>query len=168
MYLSGEFQERASIIRALRTLKANGLNPDDLDVFSSVPLELPRSALQRRSHMSFAVVTGAVTFALLIIGFVYFTQHSYPLITGGMPIFSFWATGVVFYELTMLGAILTSLFWFLRESGLLSRKRRPPAPSFEPGLICLRVHCASNQEDSIRRLLEAAGASNFRTEGSAQ
>jgi hypothetical protein len=165
VHLSGEFPERASIIRALRDLKENGIVPEDLDVFSDVPLELPRNALDRRTHMSFAVVTGAVTFGLSVIGFVYFAQHNYPLITGGMPIFSFWATGVVFYEMTMLGAIVTSLFWFLRESGLLSRKHRLPAPSFEPGLICLRVRCRPDQEQVVRRLLEAAGASNFRTEG---
>jgi hypothetical protein len=168
MHLSGDFPERASIVRALRDLKENGIGPQDLDVFSDVPLELPRSALHRRTNMSLAVVTGAVAFGLLAIGFVYFTQHNYPLITGGMPIFSFWATGVVFYELTMLGAIITSLCWFIYESGLLSRKRRLPAPAFEPGLICLRVRCHPNQEESVRRLLEAAGASNFRTQEDVQ
>jgi hypothetical protein len=167
MYLSSEFQDRESIIRALRDLRANGVGPDDLDVFSDEPLELPRHALERRTHMSVAVVTGAITSCLLVIGFVYFTQHNYPIITGGMPIFSFWATGVVFYELTMFGAIVTTVFWFLRESGLLRRSGRPPAPLFEPGLICLRVHCDPDQEDGVRRLLETAGASNFRTWGDA-
>jgi hypothetical protein len=40
MYLSSEFQDRESIIRALRDLRANGVGPDDLDVFSDEPLEL--------------------------------------------------------------------------------------------------------------------------------
>jgi hypothetical protein len=168
VYLSGEFQERDSILRVLRDLKENGLGPDDLDVFSDVPLELPRSAIARRSHMSLAVVTGAIIFCLLIIGFVYFTQYNYPLITGGMPIFSFWATGIVFYELTMFGAIVTSLCWFLGESGLLRRKSVPRAPLFEPGQICVRVHCHQDKEQLVRRLLETAGASNFRTEDDTQ
>jgi len=162
MYLTGDFQERTSIIRALRVLKENGLAPKDLDVFSSEPLELPRSALPRSSHMSLAVVTGAISFGLLVVGFVYLAQHNYPIITGGMPIFSFWATGVVFYELTMLGAILTSLIWFLHESGLFTRK--PPPPSYEPGAICLRVQCAPDKERTLRQLLETAGATNFKTE----
>jgi hypothetical protein len=167
VYLSGEFQERESIIRALLDLKASGVGAADLDVFSDEPLELPRDALERRTHMSVAVVIGAILSCFLIIGFVYFSQNNYPIITGGMPIFSFWATGVVFYELTMFGAIVTTLFWFLRESGLLRRGRRPPAPSFDPGLICLRVRCHSGQEDAVRRTLENAGASNFRTLGEA-
>jgi hypothetical protein len=166
MYITGEFGGRDAIVRVLRDLKENGLGPDDLDVYSDTPLELPRSVLERRTHMSLAVVTGAISASLLAIGFVYFTQHNYPIITGGMPIFSFWATGVVFYELTMLGAIVTSLFWFLRESGLLRRRRRP-APLYEPGSVALRVRCDPGQEQMVRQLLETAGGSKFTTEGAA-
>lgn len=167
MYLLGEFGERNAVIRALRDLKQNGLGPNDVDVFSDTPLELPRNVLERRSHMSLAVVTGAITMSLLAISFVYFTQHNYAIVTGGMPIFSFWATGVVFYELTMLGAIITSLLWFLRESGLLRRHRRP-APEYEPGSICLRIRCRPDQEQDLRRLLETSGGGKLKTEGGAE
>ena len=163
MYLSGEFKDRGSTIQALRDLKAAGLGADDLDVFSDRPLELPRDAIDRRSHMSVAVVTGAITSCLLVIGFVYFTQYNYPVVTGGMPLFSFWATGVIFYELTMFGAIVTTTFWFLLEGGLLRRSRRPPAPSFEPGSISLRVHCDVGRQEVVRRVLETAGAENLAT-----
>ena len=74
--------------------------------------------------MSLGAVSGAVLLGLLTIGFVSYTQHNYPLVTGGMPIFSFWATGAVFYELTMLGAILTTFVWFLWESGVLRRQAK--------------------------------------------
>ena len=61
-----------------------------------------------------------------------------------MPIFSFWATGVVFYELTMFGAIVSALFWFLYESGFFAESRAKP-PIFEPGPICVRVYCQGEQ-----------------------
>jgi hypothetical protein len=117
--------------------------------------------------MSLAVVIGAVTSCLLVIGFVYFTQYSYPVVTGGMPIFSLWATGVVFYELTMLGAIVTTFFWFLGESGLLRRGSRGPAAVIESGAIALRVKCEPNRADIVRDLFERAGAKNVRTLGAA-
>jgi hypothetical protein len=166
MYLTGEFLDRASLIHALRAIKDFGLSSKDIAVYSSEPLELPHSALARGSHMSLAVVTGAMSFGLLVVGSVYYAQHSYPIITGGMPIFSFWATGVVFYELTMLGAILSSLIWFLRESGLLTR--RLPAPVYQPGFLCLRVHCAPDQEEILQRLLEKAGGADLRVENISQ
>jgi Protein of unknown function (DUF3341) len=115
--------------------------------------------------MSLGVVAGAITFCLLAIGFVYFTQYNYPLITGGMPLFSFWATGVIFYEMTMLGAILTTFIWFLAESGLLRRNRKAPVPAVEPGMICVRLRCQPDQVDAAGGYLERAGATNVRKIG---
>lgn len=165
MYLKGDFQDRGSAIRALRELQAGGFPAAALDVFSDEPLELPRGVLDRRSHMSLTVVAGAVTLCLLTIGFVYFTQYNYPLTTGGMPIFSFWATGVIFYELTMLGGIITTLACFLWESGLLRRNRRIPVPIVEPGMISIRVHCREDQSDEASRCLDRAGASGVGSMG---
>jgi hypothetical protein len=158
VYLKGDFQERTSAIQAIRDLKAEGFAASDLDVFSDEPVELPRGVLDRPSHMSFTVVTGAVTVCLLTIGFVYFTQYDYPLVTGGMPIFSLWATGVIFYELTMLGSILTTLACFLWESGLPRRRRRTPVPVVGPGVICIRVCCRADQAEGVSRCLTQAGA----------
>jgi Protein of unknown function (DUF3341) len=160
MYLNGEFHDKEAVTRALLDLKANGFGTDSLDVFSDEPLELPQAVLERPSHMSLVVVTSAITFGLLVIGFVYFTQYNYPLITGAMPLFSFWATGVIFYELTMFGAIVTTFIWFLRESGLLRRRTRLPVPSLESGVIYLRVQCESDHAGTASQILESAGAEN--------
>ncbi len=165
MYLKGDFHDRVSAVQALRELRAGGFGGNDLDVFSDEPVELPRGVLDRPSHMSLTVVTGAVTLCLLTIGFVYFTQYSYPLTTGGMPIFSFWATGVIFYELTMLGGIVTTLGCFLWESGLFRRNRQIPVPVVAPGIISLRVHCRGDQVDDVIRCLDRAGASEVRRMG---
>jgi hypothetical protein len=162
MYLTGDFREKEATVQALRELKGIGLDPNDLDVFSDEPLAFPRGVLERRTRMSRAVVTGAISFCLLTVGFVYFTQYNYPLITGGMPLFSFWATGVIFYEMTMLGAILTAFTWFLTESGLLRRHRKAPIPAIEAGVICVRVRCQPDQADHAVRCLERAGANNVR------
>ncbi len=166
MFLSGEFSNRESTTRALLELRADGFGPENLDVFSDAPLELADGVLERQSRMSFAVVASAVLFLLLIIWFVFYTQYDYPLITGGMPLFSFWATGVIFYEITMFGAIVSTFFWFLLESGLLRKgRRRSPAPMIDPGVICVRVCCRSDQAEAVGRSLKSAGAENIRTLG---
>ena len=165
MFLAGDFHDEETLIQALRDLKADGFAPDDLAVFSDEPVEFPRNVLYRRSHMSLAAVIGAIVFLLLAIGFVYFTQYNYPIITGGMPTFSFWATGVIFYELTLLGAIITTFFWFVYESGVLRRRPRAPALFIEPGMIGLRIECAPHRSDVARHLLGRAGAENIRSLG---
>ena len=167
MYLTGEFRQKESAIHALEELKAKGFGPSELDVFSDEPMEFPPGVLDRPSHMSFGVVAGAITFCLLATGFVYFCQHNYALITGGMPLFSFWATGVVFYEMTMLGAILTTFLWFLMESGVLRRDPQTPVPS-EPGVICLRVRCRPDQVNDAGSYLKCAGATNVSELGDAE
>ena len=162
MYLKAEFQEKETAARAILELKANGFGPDALDVFSNEPVEFADGVLDRPSRMSLVVVASALTFCVLTILFVRYTQYDYPLVTGGMPLFSFWSTGVVFYELTMLGAILSASAWFLWESGIIRRRGPAPVPDVEPGVICLRVRCSEGQEDNTGRQLEQAGATGVR------
>jgi hypothetical protein len=159
LYLAGMFTAKKEAAEAIEQLKAEGYHANDLAVFSDEPLEFPRGVLDRPSHMSLAVVLGAIVSFLLVVSFVYYTQYNYPLVTGGMPIFSFWPAGVVFYEITMLGSVLTTTGWFVWESGLLRRRdRNVPVPSIEPDLICLRVRCAPAQFVSATGILERAGA----------
>jgi ActD protein len=47
-----------------------------------------------------------------------FTQLSYPLNTGGMPIVTSWTNGIIIYEMTMLGAIVWTLATLLIAGGL--------------------------------------------------
>jgi hypothetical protein len=159
-YLTGTFAAKDTAINAIKQLKATGYGPSDLAIFSDEPIEFPRGVLDRSSHMSLAVVSGAAAFFVLAVGFVYFAQYNYRLVTGGMPIFSFWSTGVVFYEMTMLGAILTTFGWFIWESGLLRRDKNVPVPAIRPADICLRVRCAPEQIDDAASILKKNGARN--------
>jgi ActD protein len=165
MYLTGDFHEMQSAAAAILELKANRFSPEDLVVYSDEPVEFPRGVLDRPSRMSLASVLGAISFLLLAVSFVYFTQLNYPLVTGGMPLFSFWATGIIFYEMTMLGAIVVTFAWFLKESGVFSRRKRGPAPVVEPGWICLRVRCDANRVSEVTHWLNRAGAAGVKKLG---
>lgn len=158
MYLTGEFPDAASTAVAIEALKARRLTADDLDVFSTEPVELPAGVLRRPSSMSLAAVLGAAAIGGGVTGFLYFTQHHYRLITGGMPIFSFWATGVITYEMTMLGAIAATFLFMLHESGLIWPRNGAPVPAVEPGSIVLRVHCPDDQVTETGECLYRAGA----------
>jgi hypothetical protein len=158
MYLTGEFAERDAAAVAIQALKARGFGPEDLDVFSTEPVEFPPGVLDRPSHMSLFAVAGAAGMLLASCGFVYFTQHHYKLVTGGMPIFSFWATGIIFYEMTMLGAIAATFLFLLHESGLIWPRNHTPVPVPEPGVITLRVHCPDDQLSETGEVLYRAGA----------
>jgi hypothetical protein len=158
MYLTGEFPDAAATAQAIEALKARGFTAADLDVFSTEPVEFAPGVLDRPSRMSFFAAIGALTVGSLATGFIWFTQHHYPLVTGGMPLFSFWGTGVITYEMTMLGAIAATFVWLLQESGLLERGARGPAPVVEPGAIYLRVLCPDSRLAETGELLYRSGA----------
>ena len=168
MYVIGEFREKEAVAAAIRTLRAAGATPDDVDLFSEEPVELPRGVLDRPSRMSLASVLGAIVAGLLATAFIYWTQHDYKLVTGGMPLFSFWATGVITFEMTMMGAIVATCAFFLLESGLIrKRDRSAPVPVVDPGSICLRVSCRGEQAEQAIDAMYRAGAIGIERKGEA-
>jgi Alternative complex III, ActD subunit len=158
VYLIGEFQEKDAVREAIRLLREGGVTPAQLDIFSEEPVEYPRGVLDRPSRMSLASVLGAIAFGSLATAFIYWTQHNYPVITGGMPTFSFWATGVITFEMTMLGAIVSTFVWFLLESGLGRKRSKAPVPQVDPGSICLRVRCEAADSSRATDAMRRAGA----------
>jgi len=166
MYLIGEFREREAVVLAIRRLRADGINPNALDLFSEEPVELPKGVLDRSSHMSLVSVAGAIGFGTLATAFIAWSQHNYKVVTGGMPLFSFWATGVITYEMTMLGAILATFGWFLWESGLIrKRDKTAPIPEVDPGSVCLRVRCGPDQAAKASEAMRRLGAVDVQRRG---
>ena len=158
VFLVGEFHEKESVRAAIRTLRENGIRPEDIDLFSEEPVEFPRRVLDRHSRMSLVSVLGAIGFGLLATAFIHWTQYNYRVATGGMPVFSFWATGVITFEMTMLGAIVATFSWFLWESGLArKRDRTAPVPEVDPGAICLRVRSSAEAAPLAIAAMRRAG-----------
>ena len=111
--------------------------------------------------MSLVSVLGAIAMGTGATVFIWWAQNNYALITGGMPVFSFWGTGVITYETTMLGAVLATFGYFLWESGLIrKRDKTAPVPVVPPECICLRVRSASEDVSRPTALLRAAGATS--------
>jgi len=166
VYLTTEFRDQRKLEEAIHALKAEGVDPLDMDLFSEEPVELRRGVLDRPSRMSLVAVLGAITLGGLATAGVYTAQHSYALVTGGMPIFSFWGSGVITYETTMMGAVFSTFGWFLWESGLLRKRDKTiPVPLVPPGSMCLRVRCADSHR--VRQILYQAGAITVETKETA-
>lgn len=159
MFLIGEFKDKDRLIAAIRALKEGGARDTDLDIFSEEPVEFRKGILDRPSKMSLVAVLGGGIIGILLTLAIYLAQNNYKVVTGGMPIFSPWATGVISFEMTMLGAVLCSFGWFLWESGLIrKRDKTAPVPLVEPGSMCLRVRCESTYTDRFAEILRGSGA----------
>ena len=160
-YLLSEFRDKDAVASAIHSLRAAGLGTGDLDVFSEEPIEFRRGVLDRPSHMSLVSVLGAIVVGSVATLFVWWAQNNYAVVTGGMPVYSFWGTGVITYGMTMLGAVLATFGYFLWESGLLrKRDKTKPVPIVPPECICLRVRCVGDDVARPTALLRSAGATS--------
>ena len=85
------------------------------------------------------------------------TQKSYPIFTGGMSLTPGWTNGIIVYEMTMLGAILTTLLVLLLGAGLPNFKGQISDPEVGKGKILVGVidPPQSTQEELERRLKQA-------------
>jgi len=112
---------------ALRRAGAElGVEPDKIVVVTSEPFEGYEFAAEHaKSHMFPLAALGGLGGASFGYWLTSFTQTSYPLTTGGMPIVTSWTNGIIIYEVMMLGAIVTTLITLLITAGL---------PNFKPAL----------------------------------
>lgn len=110
---------------------------------------------EQKTPMPWLAVLGAFVGGVCGYLLASFTQRTYPLPTGGMPIVAMWPTGIVMYELTMLGAIVTTILTFLIGAKLPDFKKRLYDPEVTNGRILVGViDCESEFRAEIRRLLE--------------
>ena len=73
---------------------------------------------EQRTSMPWLAPVGALLGGTAGYALSAFTQRTYPLPTGGMPIVAMWPTGIIMYELAMFGAIFTTIVTFLISAGL--------------------------------------------------
>jgi Protein of unknown function (DUF3341) len=91
------------------------------------------------------------------------TQNSYPILTGGMPLAPVWTNGIIVYEMTMLGAILTTLLTLLIGAGLPNFKGVISDPEIWTGKILVGVvDPPDGSEPELERRLQQAGAAQIK------
>lgn len=159
--LTAEFDNPELAAAGVASLVEAGFGGDDVEIFSNRPVELDGNPLRRRSRTSLFAGLGALISGGLATVFVFFTQRDYPLVTGGMPLNSAWATGVVSYELTMAGAMAGIVIALLWEGGLLRGSKHAPPPALQTGLIYVRVECGEEKHRAASERLRQAGAVGF-------
>ena len=140
-YLHARYRCAEDAQAAIEALSSAGVPTSALELYSRRPVEVDPPLLPRRSRMSLAAVIAAIASGSTCTALVFLVQLSYPLVTGGMPITSGWATGVVTFETTMAGAVLGILVMFLWEAGLIRPRGRGPVPSLPEEGVLLQIDC---------------------------
>ena len=91
------------------------------------------------------------------------TQRAYPIPTGGMPIVPAWTNGIIIYELTMLGAIITTVITLLASARLPRFEKPLTNPGIWEGKILVGVAGpAADCRGELETLLRQAGAAEIK------
>jgi len=144
--------------RAVNALLSAGLPRNEIVVISSEPLEQYRFAELSKVEMPWLVACGAILGGIGGFLLASLTQKSYAIHTGGMPVVTLWTDGIITYELTMLGAILTTSVVFLLTAPLLHRNHPPYDPQVSKGKVMVGINSVPDAlRNKITELLKEIG-----------
>ena len=161
-YLQASYRRPEDAIAAIEALESAGISKSALELYSRRPVESDPPVLPRRSRMSLVAVIAAIVSGSVCTALVFRAQLDYPLVTGGMPITSGWATGVVTFETTMAGAVLGILAMLVWEAGLIGSRERAPVPELPEDGVLLQVDCGEC-DGVAREILSKSGAAEIET-----
>jgi hypothetical protein len=147
--------------RACTGLTRVGISPRDITVVSGEPFEAFEFSHRDHSTILFrlALVGGIIGF-ISAVALVVGTERSWPLVTGGMPIVAWYPNLVIIFEMTMLGAIVTTVVSLLVTAKLPRFGTSLYDPAVSEGQILVGV---SSSSDAVRDTLTASGASAVKT-----
>ncbi len=164
--LYGLYAEPEAAQRAADALRAAGVADESLLVASSEPWEeYEFGAYGRRTWMPWLAAAGGLAGGLSGFLLVAGTQQAWPLRSGAMPIVTLWPAGIITYEVTMLGAMLATIFTLL-VSARLRPGRRPhfEEPALPDGFILVGVNDPPERlRPELERRLREAGSVQVKT-----
>jgi hypothetical protein len=156
LYATGDAAQRA-----VNGLRAAGYADDDITVISGAPMEeYEFSHIGRRSYQWYIACAGALVGLLASTWLTTFAETDWPIVVGNMPIVAWYPNLIVIFEMTMLGAILSTVITLIVTAGL---GRKTPAlydPEVTNGKILVGVAEPRDgaMADLERALLVAPGA----------
>lgn len=153
----------------MKELQAAGVRTEKIVVMSPEPFdEYEFAHADHKTPMPWIAALGGLVGGVSGYLLAWYTQVAYPshIMSGGMPLVSKWPSGIVTYELTMLGAILTTVVTLLITARLLHWKFDIYDPEVSYGKILIGVvdpsaDAISNFEQCLRR----AGAQKIKGTG---
>ncbi len=117
------FSTAADAMGATEELRREGFAAGSVALLSSQPIhaEIEKGLDGKRSRIGLFAIAGGVIGATVAVGLTALTSMRMNLVTGGMPIVAPWAFGIIVFEMTALGAILSTLGRMVFEARLFRR-----------------------------------------------
>jgi hypothetical protein len=165
--LYGLYPDGRSAQQVFNRLRAIGLTPGQITVISAQPMDdYEFGRIDKHTWMWRLAAGGGILGMAAAFGLAWIAETSWPINTGGLPIFAWWPNLIIVFELTMLGAIVTTVVTLVVSAGLGWRAALYD-PEVSDGKILVGVENPS--ADSVREVeaaLSAPPGAHVRTIGS--
>lgn len=160
----GLFPDPDSAERGMNALRAAGVAPEKMVVMSDEPFDgYTFTQADHKTPMPWFSACGGLVGGTCGFLLARFTQEAYPLITGGMPLLAPWPTAIVTYELTMFGAVATTVITLLITARLPNWRPQLYDPAVSNGRILIGVIDPSvAARADLETRLRGAGASEVK------
>jgi len=155
LYTTGDAAQRA-----VNGLRAAGYADRDITVISAAPMEeYEFSHIGRETYLWYIASGGGLLGLLFSTWLARFTEVDWPITVGNMPIVAWYPNLIVMFELTMLGAILSTVITLIVSAGLGRRMPKLYDPEVTQGKILVGVAAPDGARMAdVERALSAPGA----------
>ena len=147
--------------RAVNSLRAAGYGDHDITVISGAPMEeYEFSHIGRHSFQWYIACGGALLGFLGSTWLTTFAEKDWPIIVGNMPVVAWYPNLIVIFEMTMLGAIVSTVATLIITASLGRKMPKLYDPEVTNGKILVGIASPKDASgaDVERALLVAPGA----------
>lgn len=108
--LYGLYPDGHAAQQAVNRVRAAGVADRDITIMSAQPMEdFEFGHIDRATSMWWFACGGGLVGMAAGLGLTWLTETSWPMNVGGLPTFAWWPNLIIIFELTMLGAILSTV-----------------------------------------------------------
>ena len=149
--------------RAVNSLRAAGYDEHDITVITAAPMEeYEFSHIGRHSFQWYIAAGGGLLGMAFGTWLTTFAEKDWPIIVGNMPIVAWFPNLIVIFELTMLGAVLSTVITLIVTAKLGRRRPALYDPEVTSGQILVGVETPKAEAD-VARILGAVSGARVRT-----
>ena len=159
------YSEGSAAQRAVDGLRAAGMPDSEITVITGEPMEdFEFSHIGQKNNLWYVACGGGLLGFTAISSLAYYTSTDWPMNVGNMATVSGWAFLVPIFEVTMLGAILATVFTLIASSGLARRRHFLYDPEVTSGKILVGVeHPAENKVPLLENALRLGHGATLKT-----
>ena len=160
----GLYSDPESAQHAVESLRRTGVRDESITVMASQPYEeYEFSHRYEQTWLFWIAAAGGALGMGAGVTLAYLTETLWPLVTGGMPIVSWWPNIIIMFELTMLGSILATVVSLLVMTELPTIRSGIYDPEISQGKILVAVeNPADGEVSTLERTFKASGVAEVK------